>query len=130
MWTKLLRWYAYAPLTAHIIAPETFTDCTLPYSQAANGLSAMDAWLQCGQPRGRSGIQNIRKRARELKAQRQLAAAPPTRRCGAPAATTSPVLAVAEAEEAPQERSSKKKQPAPRPGAEGGDYEAGDEGGV
>ena len=112
MWTKLLRWYAYAPLTAHIIAPETFTDCTLPYSQAANGLSAMDAWLQCGQPRGRSGIQNIRKRARELKAQRELAAAPPTRRRGAPAATTSPILAVAEAEEAPQERSSKKKQPA------------------
>ena len=36
--------------------------------QTANGMSARDAWELCGEPNGATGIQNIRKRARMLKA--------------------------------------------------------------
>ena len=39
-------------------------------SQAANGMSAREAWEHCGKPNGEPGIQNIRKRARLLVAER------------------------------------------------------------
>ena len=34
--------------------------------QCVNGMSAYDAWMACGQPRGQAGVQNVRKRAARL----------------------------------------------------------------
>ena len=93
--------------------------------QAANGLPAKDAWAQCGHPNGEAGIQNIRKRARELKARRLLGLVPAAtdgalvgraaafnRPSPAPAAAASPVLVLAVEVVGAEPASSKRKQPA------------------
>lgn len=46
-----------------------FTPCAL--AQVANGMAARAAWQACGEPNGEAGIQNIRKRGRELKEDRE-----------------------------------------------------------
>ena len=58
-------------------------------------MSATEAWKQCGEPRGEKCIQNIRKRARELREKRLLDVVP--HRGGTPAAAATP-LPLADAE--------------------------------
>ena len=91
-----------------------YTRCRLAHAlctvcpQCFNGMSAAEAWRACGEPRGKSGVQNIRKRARELRLAQLVALAQPATRANPSTPPAQEVVVLAVAASAPRSR----KQPA------------------